>query len=141
MSGNAAGIAGAAETQGMEMDTFTTWLSELEGNDLELIAKSVDAQSVGDEVDSWHAMIAIDKELRRLHRSRHAAHAAYQASQAVLLAAGRHGFELPHPVATKVARAAADIARAITAGDGCRLELAFLAQPWNAVLPSSARVA
>lgn len=125
----------------MDLDTFTTLLADLDAGDLEMIAKSVDAVSVGDEVDAWHAMINIDKELRRLHRSRNAAHAAYQASQAVLVAAGRQGWELPHPAATKVARAAADIARAITAGDGCRVELAFLLQSWIAVLPSIERVA
>jgi hypothetical protein len=125
----------------MDLDTFVALLSELDGSDLDMIAKSLDAESVGDEVDSWHAMIAIDKELRRLHLSRNAAHAAYRASQAVLVAAGRQDWELPHPVATKVARAAADIARALTAGDGCRLELAFLVQPWNAIVLRTERVA
>jgi hypothetical protein len=125
----------------MDLETFTTMLNSLDADDLDMIAKSVDAQSVGDEVDSWHAMIAIDKELRRLQRSRIAAHAAYQASQAVVLSAGRLGWELPHPVATKVARAAADVARAITAGDECRIELAFMLQSWASVLPRVERVA
>lgn len=125
----------------MELDTFTTLLSELDGSDLEMIAKSIDAQSVGDEIDAWHAMIGIDKELRRTQRSRFAAHAAYQASQAVITTAGRLGWELPHPIATKVARAAADIARAITAGDDCKIELAFLLQAWTSVLPRIERVA
>lgn len=125
----------------MDLDTLTTLLSALDGGDFDMIAKSVDAQSVGDEVDAWHAMIAIDKELRRTQRSRQAAHAAYGASQTVLLAAGRQGFELPNPIATKVARAAADIARAIVAGEECRMELAFLLQPWASVLPRVERVA
>lgn len=125
----------------MDLVTFTTMLGALGADDLEQVAARLDANSVGDEVDAWHAMIAIDKDLRRTQRSRQAAHAAYQASQAVLLAAGRAGYELPHAVPTKVARAAADVARAMTAGDGCLGELAFLMQAWTPVVYRSAQVA
>ncbi|MFZ4514983.1 MAG: hypothetical protein ACOYN3_01570 [Acidimicrobiia bacterium] len=136
-----AGISNPADISYMDLVTFTTILGALEADDLEMVASGLDAGSVGDEVDAWHAMIAIDNHLRRTQCSRQAAHAAYQASQAVLLVAGRAGYELPHAVPTKVARSAADIARAITAGDACSSELAFLLHAWTPVLRRTARVA
>jgi hypothetical protein len=125
----------------MDFGAFIELLGTLDRSDIELIATRTDVTTVGDEVDAWHATIAVDRELRQMHRTRQAAHAAYQASQVVLFTAGRLGWELPNPVVTKVARSAAEIARAMTAGDGCAIELNFLLQPWLQFVGRVERVA
>ena len=42
------------------------------------VARSLASDTAGDEVDAWHATIAIDRALRHSHRTRHAARAAWE---------------------------------------------------------------
>ena len=75
---------------------------------------------MGDEVDAWHATIAIDRALRHSHRTRLSG--ARRVGRGADGAARRDadGMALPDPDVTHVARAAAEIARGMVAGDECR---------------------
>jgi hypothetical protein len=112
-------------------------LRELSPDDISRIARSLASDSAGDEVDAWRVTMTIDRSLRHSHRTRQAAHAARSASQAVQLAAERHSVKLPDPQVTYVARAAAELARGLVAGDDVERELLQLLQHW---VPLLARV-
>jgi hypothetical protein len=83
-----------------------------------------------DEVDWWRATIAIDKVLRHSGQRRHAAHAAGDAAHAVQTAARRAGIALPDDDVTRVARAAADVARGLAAGPAARPVVRLLLEHW-----------
>ena len=91
-------------------------LSGLTADDLRFVAVSVANESVTDEVDWWRATIAIDRAIRHCRCSRQAARAATQAAHCVQTVAVREGFALPDADVTRVARAAAEVARALVAG-------------------------
>jgi len=113
---------------------FTEVLRRLCIGDIRAIAASLETDTAGDEVDLWRATIAIDRALRHSHRTRLAAHAAWDAAQSVQRAAEAQGVELPDRDVTRVARAAAEIARGIVAGDEVAAELGRLLQHWFPVL-------
>jgi hypothetical protein len=115
---------------GMDLTQFHAALKQLTTDDIHQVARSLASDTAGDEVDAWHATIAIDRALRHSHRSRHAARAAWDAAQIVQRAAEENGMELPNIDVTHVARAAAEIARGMTAGDECALEVRQLLQHW-----------
>ena len=126
----------------MDLTEFHAALTQLTVADIQHVARSLAAGSVGDEVDAWHATIAIDRALRHSHRTRHAARAAWDAAQTVQRAAEASGVELPDIDVTHVARAAAEIARGMTAGDDCVVEVGHLLQHWfPVVLPSGVAAA
>jgi hypothetical protein len=102
----------------MANSEFVEALGRLTPDDVHAIARSLESDTAGDEVDAWRATIAIDRALRHTHRTREAAHAAWDAAQAVQRTASAQGMELPHPDVTHVARAAAEIARGLVAADG-----------------------
>jgi hypothetical protein len=118
----------------MDLTQLDDALAALSSDDIRRIAASLDGDTVGDEVDAWHATIAIDRALRHSHRTRQAARAAWEAAQAVQRAAERDGLALPDPVVTHVARAAAEIARGMVAGDDVAAEVNHLLQHWFPVL-------
>ena len=118
----------------MDLTEFDAALKQLTADDIHQVARSLASDTAGDEVDAWHATIAIDRALRHSHRSRHAARAAWDAAQIVQGAAEADGMTLPDVDVTHVARAAAEIARGITAGDDCVLEVNQLLQHWFPVL-------
>src|SRR3954471_16149340 len=107
----------------MDLTEFTDALRHLTVDDIHRVATSLAGDTVGDEVDAWHATIAIDRALRHSHRTRHAARAAWDTAQTVQRAAEANGLQLPDDDVTHVARAAAEIARGMTAGDECILEV------------------
>jgi hypothetical protein len=113
---------------------FTETLCGMSEADIREIAASLETDTAGDEVDLWRATIAIDRALRHTHRTRLAAHAAWDAAHAVQRAAAAEGVDLPDPDVTHVARAAAEIARGIVAGDDVAGELNRLLQHWFPVL-------
>lgn len=113
---------------------FTGALRTLSYDDIRDIATSIEHGSVGDEVDAWRITIAIDRALRHSHRTRQAAQAAFGAAQAVQSAAEADGVELPHERVTHVARAAAEVARGLVAGDDVAPEVNRLLQHWFPVL-------
>jgi hypothetical protein len=118
----------------MDLTEFHDALRRLTVDEIHQVARSLASDSVGDEVDAWHATIAIDRALRHSHRSRHAARAAWDAAQLVQRAAEAQGVELPDVDVTHVARAAAEVARGMTAGDDCAVEVHQLLRHWFPVL-------
>jgi hypothetical protein len=119
---------------GMDLTEFHDALRELTVDEIHDVARSLASDSVGDEVDAWHATIAIDRALRHSHRSRQAARAAWDAAQLVQRAAEVQGVQLPDVDVTHVARAAAEVARGMTAGADCVTEVHQLLQHWFPVL-------
>jgi hypothetical protein len=124
-AGADAGVAAAA--------TFVTELQGLSGPDLRRLAQSLQSDSLTDEVDWWRATIAVDKLLRHTRRSREAAHVASLASHAVQHAAIVAGIDLPDDDVTRVARAAADVARGLAAGRAARPIVGLLLEHWMVV--------
>jgi hypothetical protein len=118
----------------MDLTEFHAALKQLTADDIHHVARSLASDTAGDEVDAWHATIAIDRALRHSHRTRHAARAAWDAAQTVQRAAEANGMQLPDVDVTHVARAAAEVARGMTAGDECALEVRQLLQHWFPVL-------
>lgn len=121
----------------MDAAGFTHMLRRLTPADFHLIGAAVDVRSASaaDEVEAWRVTITIDRVLRRLRRSRAAAHAASAATHAVLLAAEDvPGIQLPDAQVTLVARAAAEVARALVAGDDARYEAEALLAPFASLL-------
>jgi hypothetical protein len=118
----------------MDLSELTTALRALTPVDIHRIAESLASDTVGDEVDAWHATIAIDRALRHSHRTRQAARAAWDAAQVVQRAAEQGGIALPEPDVTHVARAAAEIARGMVAGDDGADAVHHLLQHWFPVL-------
>jgi hypothetical protein len=118
----------------MDLTEFTEALRRLTMDDIHRVAKSLASDTVGDEVDAWQATIAIDRALRHTHRTRHAARAAWDVAQVVQRVAEAYGMELPDVDVTHVARAAAEVARGIVAGDEVASEVHHLLQHWFPVL-------
>lgn len=113
-----------------EAAQFTHALQTLSANDLRAVARSLDSDTLTDEVDWWRATIAIDKVLRHVRLTRQAAHAAAEAVHAVQETAVRSGIVLPDDDVTRVARAAADVARGLVAGVPARPVVRLLLEHW-----------
>ena len=109
---------------------FLDSLRAMTAHDVHRIAASLDSETLTDEVDWWRATIAIDKVLRHTRCTRQAGNAARAAAHAVQEAAEREGFVLPDDDITKVARAAADMARGLVAGTAARPVVRLLAEHW-----------
>jgi hypothetical protein len=77
------------------------------------------------------ATIAIDGAIRHGRCSRGAAHAATRAAHLVQHVAEREGYELPDADVTRVARAAAEVARAIIAGPQAQPIANLLLEHWT----------
>jgi hypothetical protein len=118
----------------MDLTEFHDALKQLTVDDIHHVARSLASDTAGDEVDAWHATIAIDRALRHSHKSRHAGRAAWDAAQTVQHVGEANGMQLPDVDVTHVARAAAEVARGMTAGDECALEVSQLLQHWFRVL-------
>ena len=114
----------------MQLDEFVAALGRLSGDDVHLVAKSLDLESLTDEVDWWRATIAIDRAIRHGRCSRDAARAATRAAHLVQHVAAREGFTLPDGEVTRVARAAAEVARALVAGPATQPIAHMLLEHW-----------
>lgn len=114
----------------MRPDDFDAVLEALTADDLHRVAKALDLESIADEVDWWRATIAIDRAVRHARCSREAARAAAHASELVQASARRAGFSLPDAEVTKVARAAAEVARGLAVGPGTQPIVRLLLEPW-----------
>lgn len=112
----------------MKLSEFLGALDTLSGDDIRALAIDLDGMvaSPAEEVEVTRAYLAIEAALRRVHRVRDAAAAGHRASSTVLHAAERAGIELPDAAVTRVARAAATIARGIVADDAAAAEVRFL---------------
>jgi hypothetical protein len=114
----------------MAIAEFNEALRRLTLDEVHAIARSLESETAGDEVDAWRATIAIDRALRHTHRTREAARAARDAAQAVQCTAAAQGVELPDEDVTHVARAAAEVARGLVAADGVESEVGRLLMHW-----------
>jgi hypothetical protein len=127
----------------MELGSFTETLRDLSADDIRSLAAelaSVD-RSVDDEISAMRAVIAIDAALRGVRLRGLAANAARGAAEAVVGAARRRGMALPDDDVTRVARAAAVLARGIVAGPAAHDDVRLLAQAWAHVRVGSALAA
>jgi hypothetical protein len=113
---------------------FTEALRDMSADDLHRVATSLDTEVICDEVDWWRATIAIDKLLRHTQCTRRAARAATDAAHAVQDAAGRAGITLPDAEVTRVARAAAEVARGLAAGPPARPVVGILLEHWTDIV-------
>ena len=119
----------------VELDDFAKALDNLNADDLHRVAVALDAESLADEVDWWRATIAIDRAIRHARCTRHAARAAAQAVDLVQASAVRAGYQLPDDEITRVARAAAEVARGLAAGPGTQPIVRLLLEPWAPIVP------
>lgn len=119
----------------MELTEFVAALDRLTVDDIRLVAKSLDSESLADEVDWWRATIAIDRAVRHARVTRHAARAASLAAEHVQVRAEQGGVALPDDDVTRVARAASEIARGLTAGPATQPIVLLLLEPWSVVVP------
>jgi len=115
------------------VDGFLITLERLDADDLRRVATRLDSEVLCDEVDWWRATIAIDKVVRHARRGRQAAHAASAAAGIVQQIARRAGVALPDADVTRVARAAADVARGLAAGPAARPVTQILLEHWEPV--------
>jgi hypothetical protein len=120
----------------VQLAAFTQTAGRLTPTELRTLAAAlaVHASTVADEAEAWHATLAIDRALRRSHRTRVAARAARDTSHAVLAAAIAHAVPLPDDDVTRVARAAAEIARGMVAGPEAVEAVEALLTPWELVV-------
>ncbi len=126
-------VRGTTVDDSAELGRFFTALEQLSGADLEKVALALDSDALCDEVDWWRATIAIDRVVRHARRTRLAARAAIDAQRAVEHAASGAGVLLPDAEVTRVARAAADVARGLAAGPAARPVVQLLLEYWTPV--------
>lgn len=125
----------------MDVGEFTQALERLTADDVHRIAATLTsnhADSAADEVEAWRVTLTIDRVLRRTHRTRIAARAASTVTHTVLQNASAQGIRLPDEEVTHVARAAAEVARALVAGDDARAEVRTLLVDWAPLVGLSA---
>ena len=125
----------------MDVDEFAQALERLTADDVHRIAATLTnnhADSAADEVEAWRVTLTIDRVLRRTHRTRIAARAASTVTHTVLQIAAAQGIRLPDEEVTHVARAAAEVARGLVAGDDARLEVRMLLVDWAPLVGLSA---
>ena len=103
----------------MDIVVFGRALAELSVDDIRAIAFDLQAAraSTADEVAGTRAMLFIEQTLRRTHRLHDAASAALDVATNVQQVAERGHLDLPDDDVTRVARAAAQIARGMVVGD------------------------
>ncbi len=114
---------------------FGRALSELTVDDIRSIAHDLASASVSpaDEVAVTRSVLVIEQTLRRTHRLPNAAAVALAAATTVQDAAHRARVALPDTDVTRVARAAAQLARGLVVGDSPGVEdaLRCLGKGWH----------
>jgi len=118
----------------MDVAEFSRALEGLTADDVHRIAATLTSNhsdSAADEVEAWRVTLTIDRVLRRTHRTRLAARAASSITHTVLQIAAAQGIRLPDEEVTHVARAAAEVARGLIAGDDVRAEVGALLVDWS----------
>jgi len=103
----------------MDLTSFTEAIRRLSAEDIRSCAAGLEAQeaSVAEEVVQWQAELTIDRLLHsRCTRAeaQRANAAAHRTARLVVDVARRRGIELPDSDVTRVARAAAGIARGLS---------------------------
>jgi hypothetical protein len=116
----------------VDIVSFGAALQQLSADDIRAIAHDIqDAHaSAADDVAFTRALLVIDRLLKNRHRSTEAALAAFAVVNAVQAAASREHVQLPDPDVTRVARAAAVLARGLIVAPSTDA-LRCLAQGWH----------
>jgi len=125
----------------MDVAEFSRALEGLTTEDVHRIAATLTnnhSDSAADEVEAWRVTLTIDRVLRRTHRTRLAARAASSITHTVLQIASAQGIRLPDEEVTHVARAAAEVARGLIAGDDVRAEVGALLVDWSPLVGTPA---
>ena len=125
----------------MDVGEFSRALECLTAEDVHRIAAMLTnnhSDNAADEVEAWRVTLTIDRVLRRTHRTRLAARAASSITHTVLQIAAAQGIRLPDEEVTHVARAAAEVARGLVAGDDVRAEVGTLLVDWAPVVGAPA---
>jgi hypothetical protein len=125
----------------MEVGEFSRALEGLTAEDVHRIAATLTnnhSDNAADEVEAWRVTLTIDRVLRRTHRTRLAARAASSITHTVLQIAAAQGIRLPDEEVTHVARAAAEVARGLIAGDDVRAEVETLLADWSPLVAAPA---
>jgi hypothetical protein len=125
----------------MDVAEFSRALERLTSEDVHRIASTLTtnhSDSAADEVEAWRVTLTIDRVLRRTHRTRLAARAASSITHTVLQIAAAQGIRLPDEEVTHVARAAAEVARGLVAGDDVRAEVGALLVDWSPLVGAPA---
>jgi hypothetical protein len=125
----------------MDVGEFSRALERLTAEDVHRIAATLTnnhSDNAADEVEAWRVTLTIDRVLRRTHRTRLAARAASSVTHTVLQIAAAQGIRLPDEEVTHVARAAAEVARGLVAGDDVRAEVGTLLVDWSPLVGASA---
>ena len=125
----------------MEVGEFSRALEGLTAEDVHRIAATLTnnhSDNAADEVEAWRVTLTIDRVLRRTHRTRLAARAASSITHTVLQIAAAQGIRLPDEEVTHVARAAAEVARGLVAGDDVRAEVETLLADWSPLVAAPA---
>ena len=125
----------------MDVGEFSRALESLTAEDVHRIAATLTnnhSDNAADEVEAWLVTLTIDRVLRRTHRTRLAARAASSITHTVLQIAAAQGIRLPDEEVTHVARAAAEVARGLIAGDDVRAEVETLLADWSPLVAAPA---
>ncbi|MCU1466054.1 MAG: hypothetical protein JWM72_1982 [Actinomycetia bacterium] len=119
----------------MDVVVFGQALTELTVVDIRAIASDLHevCVSTADEIANTRSMLMIEQTLRRKHRLHDAALAALSTATKVQEVALHAEVELPDKDVTRVARAAAQLARGMVVGDhpGIDLALHTLGRGWH----------
>jgi hypothetical protein len=125
----------------MDVGEFSRALERLTAEDVHRIAATWTnnhSDNAADEVEAWRVTLTIDRVLRRTHHTRLAARAASSVTHTVLQIAAAQGIRLPDEDVTHVARAAAEVARGLIAGDDVRAEVGTLLVDWSPLVAAPA---
>jgi hypothetical protein len=125
----------------MDVGEFSRALEGLTAEDVHRIAATLTnnhSDNAADEVEAWRVTLTIDRVLRRTHRTRLVARAASSITHTVLQIAAAQGIRLPDEEVTHVARAAAEVARGLIAGDDVRAEVESLLADWSPLVAAPA---
>ena len=122
--------------------SFSRELRNLTVTGLRAIAADLVAHtsSPAADVAVTKATLAIEHSIRRHHRQSEAGLAAYAVAHTVIEVAEREGLDLPDADVTRVARAAAQVARGLVVGEGVADAVGVLIAPWRR-LPGAVTVA
>jgi len=119
----------------VDVVVFGIALGELSIGDVRSIAFDLSRAnaSTADEIETTRAVLTIEQSLRRTHRMPNAAAAALAAATTVQEVALHARVELPDHDVTRVARAAAQLARGLvaTSGPGVDEALRCLGRSWH----------
>ncbi len=119
----------------MDVVEFGRALEALSVDDIRSLAAdlSLACGSPADEIANTRAVLVIEQSLRRTHRLHNAAAAALATASTVQEAAIRQRVSLPDDDVTRVARAAAQLARGLVVGDSPGVEEALhsLSRGWS----------